>query len=184
MEKSNRRHAKEVASLQQRLLNSQSQTAAPCPKCGALNPVKSNEGQKIHVVDDDQVQNQVADNRDASNTGNVTDSWSSSTSLSDCTEDKCLSESWASGTVVTLQEDKKSVLHSWTSGRDEVEEEDTDEVEEEEDEEFGRQSLRFSRKGYQNLENLEIEVEDEDDYLCEVCGQTSTNGMRVCDSCI
>lgn len=137
---------------------------------------------KNNEVDNDPVQNQVSDKRDASNNGNVTDSWSSSTSLSDCTEDKCLSDSWASGTVVTLQEGKKSVLHSWTSGQDEVEE-DTDEVEEEEEDEFGSQSLRFSRKGYQNLENLEIEVED-DDYLCEVCGQTSTNGMRVCDSCI
>jgi hypothetical protein len=55
---------------------------------------------------------------------------------------------------------------------------------EEPEEEIER--LTFSRSGYQFLENLDIEefVDDDDEFLCESCGERATNSMRMCNSCI
>jgi hypothetical protein len=39
--------------------------------------------------------------------------------------------------------------------------------------------------GFQFLQNLDIEqFDDNDEFLCETCGEPATNSMRICDSCI
>ncbi|CAK9189601.1 unnamed protein product [Sphagnum troendelagicum] len=55
---------------------------------------------------------------------------------------------------------------------------------EEPEEEIER--LTFSRSGYQFLENLDIEEfdDDDDEFLCESCGERATNSTRMCNSCI
>lgn len=187
-EKLKRRHAKEIASLQQRLLESCSAKPSPCPMCGTVDPVKT-DSSGVDQADSAKKEEEGKESDVlSSDPKRVPDSWSSDTSLSECTDRQSLSDSWNSEVAISMNADKKSVLDSWSSGKglsDEVE----DEVEvEKDDDEAETESMKFSRTGYQYLENLEIEeFNDEgadDDFLCEACGQPATNGMRVCDSCI
>lgn len=156
LEKSNRRHAKEVASLQQRLQNSSS---AVCSRCADMDDKKWGD-------DGDCVQPETAIVlRVGKTTSGVSESLSSATKLSEFSNSTRVYESW----------DADATIHRKGTDDSEFEEDDYEIV---------TPSVRFSRSQYENLSNLEIDFEDDDGFLCEQCGQPATNGMRVCDSCI
>jgi len=85
LEKAKRRHAKEVASLQQRLHNSSSETLA----------VYARIADKESGDEGDFVQPETAFVlRDGNSTSGLSESFSSATTLSDFSNDTCVYESW------------------------------------------------------------------------------------------
>ncbi|CAN5953645.1 unnamed protein product [Sphagnum jensenii] len=77
-----------------------------------------------------------------------------------------------------------SVVESWSCGEQIAEE---DEDDDEEDTMSFTTAPAFFRHsiGFQFLQNLDIEqFDDNDEFLCETCGEPATNSMRICDSCI
>jgi hypothetical protein len=156
LEKSKRRHAKEVASLQQRLLSSSSGSLVICSRCAKMADKKTGD-------DGDCIQ---AGTAIVVRSGKTTSAASESLSaLSDFGDGTCVYESWDARAAFYRKGDPDSEF-------------------EEDDHETATPSIRFSRAQYQDLTNLEIDFEDDDGFLCEQCGEPATNGMRVCDSCI
>lgn len=148
LEKSHRRYAKEVASLQHRLRNSSSGAT--------IDDRKTGDG-------GDCVQAETAIvPRSENPTCAVSESLST---LSDVSEGTCVYESWDAGAGMYRKGDPDSEF-------------------EEDYHETAAPSVRFSRAQYQDLTNLEIDFEEDDEFLCEQCGEPATNGMRVCDSCV
>lgn len=146
---------------------------APCGVCGAIDNVdmhNSKNGANLRTV----ISLGAGFGPGAKFSG-VNDSWGSNT------------DSWTTAAVVMHELDKKSVLDSWSSGKDEAD----DDVEIE-DEEADAQSSDSRRIEYQQVQTSEVEFEDDvvddhdddDEFLCETCGQPATNGLRVCDACI
>ncbi|KAH9577047.1 hypothetical protein CY35_01G194100 [Sphagnum magellanicum] len=80
-----------------------------------------------------------------------------------------------------------TVVESWSCGEQIAEEDEEDEDDGEEDTMSFTTAPAFFRHsiGFQFLQNLDIEqFDDNDEFLCETCGEPATNSMRICDSCI
>ncbi|CAM6019631.1 unnamed protein product [Sphagnum balticum] len=80
-----------------------------------------------------------------------------------------------------------TVVESWNCGEQIAEEDEEDEDDGEEDTMSFTTAPAFFRHsiGFQFLQNLDIEqFDDNDEFLCETCGEPATNSMRICDSCI
>jgi kinesin family protein 15 len=90
--------------------------------------------------------------------------------------------------MVAEKEKRKTgtVVESWSCG-EQIAEEDEDEDDDEEDTMSFTTAPAFFRHsiGFQFLQNLDMEqFDDNDEFLCETCGEPATNSMRICDSCI
>ncbi|CAK9858991.1 unnamed protein product [Sphagnum jensenii] len=87
--------------------------------------------------------------------------------------------------MVAEKEKRKTgtVVESWSCGEQIAEE---DEDDEEDTMSFTTAPAFFRHSiGFQFLQNLDIEqFDDNDEFLCETCGEPATNSMRICDSCI
>ena len=156
LEESNRGHAKEVASLQNRLKKSSTGSFSVCSRCTRMDDKKTED-------DDDRANAETAI---VLRNGKLTSAISGSVSnLSDFSDGTCVYESWEAGAAIYGRGDLDSEF-------------------EEDDQEIATPAVRFSRAHYKDLTNLEIDFEDDDGFLCEQCGEPATNGLRVCDSCI
>jgi hypothetical protein len=84
-----------------------------------------------------------------------------------------------------LKRKTDTVVESWSCGEQIPEEDEEDDVDED-TMSFTTAPAFFRHSiGFQFLRNLDIEqFDDNDEFLCETCGEPATNSMRICDSCI
>jgi hypothetical protein len=89
--------------------------------------------------------------------------------------------------MVAEKEKRKTgtVVESWSCVEQIAEDEDEDD-DEEDTMSFTTAPAFFRHSiGFQFLQNLDMEqFDDNDEFLCETCGEPATNSMRICDSCI